>query len=204
MPVQIGNHMSTQVQIRNPFISIRLYSVILFIILISGCQTSGNQVYSSGEFSFNYSADDYIIEDETTDGPYTSFFLLQKKNPSNRIEFSIYRYEPDFVKTIVPSELAKEIQIDVMEVGNRASADVIITDQSGLMIPDEVSFPYTVDALVIGKTQDDDDVVLRISSTQIEYYNVITVAWGDSPETVRSYAGILSSFRVYNPQSAAL
>lgn len=188
--------MSTQVQIRNPFISIRLYSVILFIILISGCQTSGNQFYRSGEFSFSYSADDYCVKDETTEGPYTSFFLEQNKKPSNRIEFSIYRYEPEFVKTILPTELAKEIQIDVMEVYARATADIIISEESGLVVPDDITFPYTVDAVVIGKTKDDEDVVLRISSTQIEYYNVITVAWGDSPETVRSYADILSSFLV--------
>lgn len=192
-----GNLMSTQVQIRNPFISIGLYCVILSLILISGCHPSGNQVYSSGEFSFSYSADDYIVKDETTDGPYTSFFLEQKKQPSNRIEFSIYRYEPDFVKSILPTEMAKEIQMDVLEVGKRATANVVISEQSGLILPDHISFPYTVDAVVIGKTADsEEDVVIRISSTQINHYNVITVSRGDSPETVRSYSDILSSFQV--------
>lgn len=171
--------------------------MILSLILISGCHPSGNQVYSSGEFSFSYSADDYIVKDETTDGPYTSFFLEQKKQPSNRIEFSIYRYEPDFVKSILPTEMAKEIQMDVLEVGKRATANVVISEQSGLILPDQISFPYTVDAVVIGKTADsEEDVVIRISSTQINHYNVITVSRGDSPETVRSYSDILSSFQV--------
>ena len=196
MQAQIENLMSIQVPSRNPFISIRLFSWILSLLLISGCRSSGNQVYRSGEFSFNYNADEFIIEEETSDGPFTSFFLRQKKQPANRIEFSIYRYEPEFVKTILPSELAKEIQIDVVEIGERATSNIIISNQSGLMIPDEVSFPYTVNAFVIGDTEDGEPVVMRISSTQIEHYNVITVARGDSPETVRSYADILSSFQV--------
>ncbi|MCR5407696.1 MAG: hypothetical protein K6E61_01135 [Bacteroidales bacterium] len=173
-----------------------LLAGLVTILLISGCGPSGNQLFREGEFSFSYPAGDYEIKERTSDGPYTSFILSSRKAPSNQIEFSIYRYEPEFVETIVPSELAKEIQIDVMAVGERASSKISISSQSGLMVPDEVSFPYTVDAFVIGNTQDGDDVVLRVSSTQIEYYNVITVAWGDSPETVRSYADILSSFRV--------
>ena len=170
--------------------------LITVLILISGCASSGNQVYKTGEFSFSFPSSVYTIQDETVDGPLTSFFLVQKKCPSNRIEFSIYRYEPDFVKTILPSELAKEIQIDVLEIGNRATADVIISDQSGLMIPEEFSLPYTVDAFVIGETEEGENIVLRISSTQMEHYNIISVARGDSPETVRSYADILSSFQV--------
>lgn len=178
----------------------RILPAIIFSILISGCTPSGNQIYKTGEFSFSYPAADYLIKEESKDGPYTSFFLEQKKYPSNRIEFSIYRYEPEFVKTILPAEMAKEIQIDVMELGSRATADVVISNQSGLMIPDDDSLPYTVDAFVIGQTEDGKDIVLRISSTQIEHYNVITVARGDSPETVRLYADILDSFQVNTNQ----
>lgn len=174
--------------------------LIAIAILISGCAPSGNQVYKTGEFSFSFPSSEYTVQDETIDGPLTSFFLVQKKCPSNRIEFSIYRYEPAFVKTILPSELAKEIQIDVLEIGNRATADVIISNQSGLMIPEEFSLPYTVDAFVIGETEEGEDIVLRISSTQIEHYNVVSVARGDRPETVRSYADILSSFQVTTNQ----
>ncbi|MBR1510023.1 MAG: hypothetical protein IJ623_05190 [Bacteroidales bacterium] len=169
---------------------------MLAFLLFPGCKPSGNGRYISGEFSFTYPAAEYTIDNESEDGALTSFFLRSKENPSNRIEFSIYRYEPDFVAKIVPSDLAKEIQIDVMEVGTRATSAFEITDQSGLIIPEQFSLPYQVNALICVRDDDGNRAIVRISSTQIEHYNVITVAWGDSEDTARSYADILSTFHV--------
>ncbi len=156
--------------------------------------------YTSGEFSFDYPSSLYTIEAEETDGPYTSFFLRQIENPSNRIEFSIYRYEPEFVATILPDQLAGEIRADVMDVGTRATAPFEITEQSGLIVPETISFPYKVSAIVCLRDDDGNEAVLRISSIQIAHYNVINLAWGDTDETVASYAAIFSTFRVRSPE----
>lgn len=159
------------------------------------CRHCETCTYVSGEFGFDYPSD-YIIESEEKEENMVSFILCSQKNPFNRIEFAIYRYEPGFVATILPKEMMGELKADVIRISHRATEGLIITSQDGNISPEGFPSSRTVDNYMTVADADGSEAYVRVTSTQIKHYNVITVAWSADEQTMNAFMNIYSSFRV--------
>lgn len=164
--------------------------------LTMGCSSSVPVTYTVGEFSFDYPAQEFEMAEEEQEGEMTSFILYDRKRPFNRIEFAIFRYTPEFVSTIIPSELMGELKADVISMSKRATVGLDITSQDGRISPEGFPNCRTVDNLMTVSDTTGTSAFLRVTSTQLEHYNIILVAWAVDKETMDSYMDIYSSFRV--------
>ena len=174
--------------------------IALFVaaaVVLTACGSGKKSgVWTDGTFSLNYPPETYEVTGEDKDGELSCFTISCKEEPSNKIEFKVYRYEPDFVKTIRIDQIAGELKADVCEIRERLCGMLNVTDGSDLIFPEELGLPYEVNAFLKAEAPDGDELFVRITSSQIENYNVIAIALGDSPERMLDYAGILSSMRV--------
>ena len=180
----------------------KLLSTILVasLVLLPQCSEPEVKTFTTGEFSFEYPSDRYEITARETEGKMDSFILYSEEMPFNRVEFAVYRYEPDFVATILPSELMGELRVDVIEMSHRATDGLEIKSQEGRISPEEFPWPQTVDNLMTVTDTTGTEAYVRITSMQIRHYNVITVAWGATPEARDSFMDIYLTFKVREPE----
>lgn len=169
------------------------------LALLLQCTKPEIKTFSTGEFSFEYPSDRYEITAHEAEGKMDSFILYSKEKPFNRVEFAVYRYEPDFVATILPSELLGELRVDVIEMSHRATDGLEIKSQEGRISPEEFPWPQTVDNLMSVADTTGTEAFVRVTSMQIRHYNVIAVAWGATPEARDSFMNIYSTFKVREP-----
>ena len=97
--------------------------IALFVaaaVLVTACGSGKKDgVWTDGTFSLNYPPETYEVTGEDKDGELSCFTISCKEEPSNNIEFKVYRYEPDFVKTIRIDQIAGELKADVYEIRER-------------------------------------------------------------------------------------
>jgi len=153
-------------------------------------------MFKCGEFSFSYLSSIYDITEEVTDEELTTVILYQKAKPFNRIEFNIYRYKPEMVATILPSEMEGELNLDVEQVSARASAGLNVTEQSGLLPTGRPGRTYEACNIMYVQDENAVEALLTVTSTQIAHYNIITLSWADSEEALGSYNEVFTSFKV--------
>ena len=152
--------------------------------------------WESGEFRFDYPAAEFELTGEQSEENLVSFKLCRRDNAANRIECNVYRYDPAFVRGIRPDQIAGEIKADVRDIRERLAGMLKVVETSELIYPEDWALPYEATGFLRVRADDGDELIIRVTSAQIAHYNVITIAWGDSPETMRAYADILSTFRV--------
>ena len=88
--------------------------IALFVaaaVVLTACGSGKKAgVWTDGAFSLSYPSETYEVTEEDKDGDLSCFTISGKETPSNNIEFKVYRYEPDFVKTIRIDQIAGELK----------------------------------------------------------------------------------------------
>lgn len=175
------------------------FALAASLIFLPQCSEPKIETFTSGEFSFDYPSDSFEITAREMEGKMDSFILYSEKMPFNRIEFAVYRYDPEFVATIVPSELMGELKVDVIQMSHRATDGLEIKSQEGRISPEEFPTTQAVDNLMTVSDTTGTEAIVRVSSMQMMHYNVIAVAWSATPEAMDSLMNIYSTFKVREP-----
>ena len=169
------------------------------ICLLSCAPKADKAQYTSGEFSFSYSPKEYALTEENVDGDLTSIVLYSQEKPFNRTEFNIYRYKPEMVETILPSEMAGELNLDVVQVSERATAGLEITDQSGLIVTGRPGRTYEACNIMAVRDSSGTEAFVSVTSSQVSNYNIIAISWGESEEKIAKFAEVFESYQVTLP-----
>lgn len=180
---------------KHRLLSLCFLTGIAFLFLGS-CASPKETTYTCGGFQCSYASDLYEVTGESTEESLRSFFLYRKEKPFNRIEFNVYRYEPEMVSTLLPDALEGELNIDVMEIANRATQDFDILEETGPVCPGYPRRTYEACDLRHIRDANGVEAYVMVNSAQIRHYNIITIAWGDSLDTIESYYDVFMSFQV--------
>ena len=168
--------------------------------LIAGCAPKAETAqYNCGEFSFSYSPKEYALTEENVDGDLTSVILYSLEKPFNRLEFNIFRYKPEMVETILPADMVGELNLDVEQVSERATAGLEITDQSGLLATGRPGRTYEACNIMAVKDENGTEALVSVTSTQVAHYNIIAIAWAESEEKIGKFAEVFESYQVSLP-----
>lgn len=133
---------------------------------------------------------------EYEDISFVSFFLQEKEDAANRIEFGISEFGTDFLSTVPRQELFGELAANASEMRDRyfSLPSVTAQDQSEIQISMDNGCP---EAYIMATATDEGmDMYCIFSSKIVGNYSVTTMSRSKDPLLMEAYMTIIDSITI--------
>jgi hypothetical protein len=175
----------------------RLFLLPIVGALLCGCAAKGQSV---PEFTFRnlhmfYPKNMEVTEyQEYEEDSFVSFFLQDKDDPVNRVEFGISEFPADFLQTVPREELLGELAADADELRNKylSIAGNEAVQQSEITISRDVA-----DAYIMAQVEENGIMAYCLfSSRVVGNYNICTMSRSRDPETMELFISIIDNITI--------